>query len=179
MIHLILSFDMILFAIHSVMMICILSHWYEILFCWYALIDYAIVALLWLWIALLCFTLLVLFCCPSFCIYIPSHGGTMAMSLRHQWHDTFCGGVIDPRRPLLFCYDICAHWPLWYVYMPVMSRCIYMICFAGGIWMHPRFCYVLFWIWLVIGWCVPCTPSLLGASYSIWYLRGLPSLYNL
>lgn len=38
---------------------------------------------------------------------IPSQGGNMAMSLRHQWHDTFCGGMIDPQRfPYLYM------WPL-------------------------------------------------------------------
>ncbi|GJV69302.1 hypothetical protein Tco_1484811 [Tanacetum coccineum] len=33
--------------------------------------------------------------------YSLSHGGTMTMSLMHQWHDTICGGVISPRRSLL------------------------------------------------------------------------------
>ncbi|GJW02494.1 hypothetical protein Tco_1561350 [Tanacetum coccineum] len=33
--------------------------------------------------------------------YSLSHGGTMTMSLMHQWHDTICGGVIGPRRSLL------------------------------------------------------------------------------
>ncbi|GJU25958.1 hypothetical protein Tco_1164579 [Tanacetum coccineum] len=30
-----------------------------------------------------------------------SQGGTMTMSLMHQWHDTICGGVIGLRRSLL------------------------------------------------------------------------------
>ncbi|GJW48809.1 hypothetical protein Tco_0080455 [Tanacetum coccineum] len=34
--------------------------------------------------------------------YSLSHGGTMTMSLMHQWHDTICGGVISPRRSLLY-----------------------------------------------------------------------------
>ncbi|GJT40761.1 hypothetical protein Tco_0940626 [Tanacetum coccineum] len=34
-------------------------------------------------------------------LFVSSHGGTMTMSLMHQWHDTICGGVISPRRSLL------------------------------------------------------------------------------
>ncbi|GKB65861.1 hypothetical protein Tco_0927273 [Tanacetum coccineum] len=34
-------------------------------------------------------------------LFVTSHGGTMAMSLMHQWHDTICGGVIGPQRSLL------------------------------------------------------------------------------
>nr|GEY07505.1 hypothetical protein [Tanacetum cinerariifolium] len=34
-------------------------------------------------------------------LFVTSHGGTMAMSLMQQWHDTICGGVISPRRSLL------------------------------------------------------------------------------
>ncbi|GJZ50152.1 putative reverse transcriptase domain-containing protein [Tanacetum coccineum] len=34
-------------------------------------------------------------------LFVSSHGGTMTMSLMHQWHDTICGGVIGPRRSLL------------------------------------------------------------------------------
>ncbi|GJX33014.1 RNA-directed DNA polymerase, eukaryota [Tanacetum coccineum] len=34
-------------------------------------------------------------------LFVSSHGGTMKMSLMHQWHDTICGGVISPRRSLL------------------------------------------------------------------------------
>ncbi|GJV22599.1 integrase, catalytic region, zinc finger, CCHC-type containing protein, partial [Tanacetum coccineum] len=30
--------------------------------------------------------------------------GTMTMSLMHQWHDTICGGVISPRRSLLYVH---------------------------------------------------------------------------
>ncbi|GJU50063.1 hypothetical protein Tco_1219618 [Tanacetum coccineum] len=33
-------------------------------------------------------------------LFVSSHGGTMTMSLMHQWHDTICGGVISPRRCL-------------------------------------------------------------------------------
>nr|GFB32185.1 hypothetical protein [Tanacetum cinerariifolium] len=29
---------------------------------------------------------------------LTSYGGTMAASLRHQWRDTICGGVISPRH---------------------------------------------------------------------------------
>ncbi|GJY89909.1 hypothetical protein Tco_0505105 [Tanacetum coccineum] len=29
------------------------------------------------------------------------HGGTMTISLMHQWHDTICDGVIGPRRSFL------------------------------------------------------------------------------
>ncbi|GJT30879.1 reverse transcriptase domain-containing protein, partial [Tanacetum coccineum] len=36
--------------------------------------------------------------------YSLSHGGTMTMSLMHQWHDTICGGVINPRHSLLGAY---------------------------------------------------------------------------
>ncbi|GJY81054.1 hypothetical protein Tco_0493805 [Tanacetum coccineum] len=35
-------------------------------------------------------------------LFVSSHGGTMTMSLMHQWHDTICGGVIGPRRSLLY-----------------------------------------------------------------------------
>ncbi|GJU69958.1 hypothetical protein Tco_1256217 [Tanacetum coccineum] len=35
-------------------------------------------------------------------LFVSSHGGTMTMSLMHQWHDTICGGVISPRRSLLY-----------------------------------------------------------------------------
>ncbi|GKA75896.1 hypothetical protein Tco_0782274 [Tanacetum coccineum] len=35
-------------------------------------------------------------------LFVTSHGGTMTMSLMHQWHDTICGGVIGPRRSLLY-----------------------------------------------------------------------------
>ncbi|GJR17199.1 hypothetical protein Tco_0965726 [Tanacetum coccineum] len=31
-------------------------------------------------------------------LFVSSHGGTMTISLMHQWHDTICGGVIGPRR---------------------------------------------------------------------------------
>nr|GEY04006.1 hypothetical protein [Tanacetum cinerariifolium] len=31
-------------------------------------------------------------------LFVTSHGGTMAMSLMRQWHDTICGGVIGLRR---------------------------------------------------------------------------------
>ena len=103
MIHLILSFDMILFAIHSVMMIWLLSLWYEILFC------YALGALLWLWIALLCLFWYVMLWCPSF---YSSHGGTMAVSSRHRWHDTIWGGVISPQRSLLLWYEYMMIWLL-------------------------------------------------------------------
>ncbi|GKA46879.1 hypothetical protein Tco_0739762, partial [Tanacetum coccineum] len=34
-------------------------------------------------------------------LFVSSHGGTMTMSLMHQWHDTICGGVISLRRSLL------------------------------------------------------------------------------
>ncbi|GJW30871.1 hypothetical protein Tco_0047746 [Tanacetum coccineum] len=41
----------------------------------------------------------------------------MTMSLMHQWHDTICGGVIGPRRSLLYgAYG----------------------CILGSVWMHPR-----------------------------------------
>ncbi|GKF29594.1 hypothetical protein Tco_0095936, partial [Tanacetum coccineum] len=30
-------------------------------------------------------------------LFVSSHGGTMTMSLMHQWHDTICGGVISLR----------------------------------------------------------------------------------
>ncbi|GJX05838.1 hypothetical protein Tco_0193770 [Tanacetum coccineum] len=35
-------------------------------------------------------------------LFVSSHGGTMTMSLMHQWHDTICGGVIGPRHSLLY-----------------------------------------------------------------------------
>ncbi|GJS18092.1 heat intolerant 4-like protein [Tanacetum coccineum] len=35
-------------------------------------------------------------------LFVSSHGGTMTMSLMHQWNDTICGGVISPRRSLLY-----------------------------------------------------------------------------
>ncbi|GJS17283.1 DNA/RNA polymerases superfamily protein [Tanacetum coccineum] len=35
-------------------------------------------------------------------LFVSSHGGTMTMSLIHQWHDTICGGVISPWRSLLY-----------------------------------------------------------------------------
>ncbi|GJT22784.1 zinc finger, CCHC-type containing protein [Tanacetum coccineum] len=35
-------------------------------------------------------------------LFVSSHGGTMTMSLMHQWHDTICGGVIGLRRSLLY-----------------------------------------------------------------------------
>ncbi|GJS21044.1 ribonuclease H-like domain, reverse transcriptase, RNA-dependent DNA polymerase [Tanacetum coccineum] len=54
----------------------------------------------------------------SLIAYSLSHGGTMTMSLMHQWHDTICGGVISPRRSLLYgAYG----------------------CILGSVWMHPRF----------------------------------------
>nr|GEZ11802.1 retrovirus-related Pol polyprotein from transposon TNT 1-94 [Tanacetum cinerariifolium] len=31
-------------------------------------------------------------------LFVTSHGGTMALSLMHQWHDTIYGRVIGPRR---------------------------------------------------------------------------------
>nr|GEV17438.1 hypothetical protein [Tanacetum cinerariifolium] len=31
-------------------------------------------------------------------LFVTSHGGTMAISLMHEWHDTICGGMIGPRR---------------------------------------------------------------------------------
>ncbi|GJV96492.1 retrovirus-related pol polyprotein from transposon TNT 1-94 [Tanacetum coccineum] len=43
-----------------------------------------------------------------FCVHLSpiayplSHGGTMAMSLMHQWHDIICGGVIGPRGSILY-----------------------------------------------------------------------------
>ncbi|GJR38793.1 hypothetical protein Tco_1214477 [Tanacetum coccineum] len=33
-------------------------------------------------------------------LFVSGHGGTMTMSLMHQWHDTICGGVISPRHSL-------------------------------------------------------------------------------
>ncbi|GJS65256.1 zinc finger, CCHC-type, retrotransposon gag domain protein [Tanacetum coccineum] len=38
----------------------------------------------------------------DFILSMNCHGGTMTMSLMHQWHDTICGGVIGPRRSLLY-----------------------------------------------------------------------------
>ncbi|GKF20028.1 hypothetical protein Tco_0068666, partial [Tanacetum coccineum] len=37
-------------------------------------------------------------------LFVTSHGGTMTMSLMHQWHDTICGGgtygcILDSRDP--------------------------------------------------------------------------------
>nr|GEY34374.1 hypothetical protein [Tanacetum cinerariifolium] len=34
-------------------------------------------------------------------LFVTSHGGTMALSLMHQWHDTIYGCVIGPRRSFL------------------------------------------------------------------------------
>ncbi|GJZ57971.1 integrase, catalytic region, zinc finger, CCHC-type containing protein [Tanacetum coccineum] len=34
-------------------------------------------------------------------LFVTSHGGTMTMSLMHQWHDAICGGVISPQSLLL------------------------------------------------------------------------------
>ncbi|GJV74546.1 RNA-directed DNA polymerase, eukaryota [Tanacetum coccineum] len=31
-------------------------------------------------------------------LFVTSHGGTLAISLMHRWHDTICGGVIGLRR---------------------------------------------------------------------------------
>ena len=98
----------------------------------------------------------VLFLCPSF---YPTHGGTMGVSLKHQWHDTFCGGVIDPRRPHLS--DIlCVHFDIM----------ICMICFVGDVWMHPRLVRLC---WIIVGWGWVCAlhfPTL-EARDSIWYLE--------
>ncbi|GKB56316.1 hypothetical protein Tco_0912502 [Tanacetum coccineum] len=35
-------------------------------------------------------------------LFVSSHGGTMTMSLMHQWHNTICGGVISARHSLLY-----------------------------------------------------------------------------
>lgn len=131
---------------------------------WYAfLIMHAMIALLLLWIALFalfCFVLL---------LELTSNGGTMTMSLRHQWHDTLCGCVMDPRCYLLFCYDICAHGH--YVYVCLVSYwSMYFVlqgvygCILG------LFSSVLD---LVIGLCVPCTP------FHFWYIGVCSSVYNL
>lgn len=157
-----IPYDMNQFAIHFVMIFSMLSHliWDSVKFdtlCW---LWYYCFVMIMDSFTLFCFVLL-----PE----LTSHGGTMTMSLRHQWHDTFCGGVIDPRHSLLFCYDICAHGH--YVYVCLVSYWdMYFVLQGayGGI--LGLFSYVLD---LVIGLCVSCTP------FHFWYIGVCSSLYNL
>lgn len=70
----------------------------------------------------------------------------MGVSSRHRWHDTFCGGVIDPRRPH-FVYDYEISWPFMIcVYLSCeQGACMFMYVCMGGVWMHPS-AYVYVWL---------------------------------
>ena len=46
----------------------------------------------------------------------------MGVSLRHQWRDTVWGGVISPRRPPLFRYDM----------RSLLDVCVYLLCEQGA-----------------------------------------------
>ncbi|GJW16215.1 hypothetical protein Tco_0020348 [Tanacetum coccineum] len=62
-----------------------------------------------------CFVILCLIPLPE--LFVTSHGGIMAMSLMHRWHNTICGGVIGPRHFLFGAYG----------------------CIIESVWMHPRY----------------------------------------
>ena len=119
-------------------------------------------------ICLICFVW-----CPSL---LTTHGGTMGVSLRHQWHDTIWGGVISPRRPHLFMIWYELTWPicicLWGAYGCILGFvCLIwymiMICFVW--WLAAR---VLcpFHVWY-LGVAPLCTPYVLTDMWlCVWDL---------
>ena len=82
--------------------------------------------------------------------FYSTHGGTMGVSLKHQSHDhTFCGGVIDPRRPHLIWYVMSTLGHYMCVYLSYEQLYIYDLFVGGGVWMHSRYVgFCVGWMWV-------------------------------
>lgn len=112
-------------------LIWFLMIWYSVLchLIWHSfLLLYSCLEILWL----------IIYDVIALVIMLPeltSHEGTMTMSLRHQWPDTICGGVIDSRRSLLiwiWLLSSCTHMSFWY------ANIFFWVQVYGGV--HVLFC---------------------------------------